>query len=83
MSAISDAFRRVADEIDHNAAGDFAGAYCIVSPAPEGEQPRVLKALFLDSERDYASFLGIVGARIKLLLDEIADAQRQGQQFRR
>ncbi len=83
MRTISDAFRKIADEIDHNEASDFAGAFCIVAPAIEGEQPRVLRGLYLDSDKSGAAFWGIIGGRIKVVMDEIGELERKGQAFRR
>ncbi len=84
MSAISDAFRKIADEIYHNEASDFAGAFCIVAPAVnEGDEPRIIKGLYLDSEKSGAAFWGIIGGRIKVVMDEIGELERKGQAFRR
>ena len=78
MSEISEAFRRVADAIDHNENGNFAGAFCIVAPPiVEGEEPKVIEGLYLDSEKSGASFWGIIAGRIKIVLDGIADFERQ------
>ena len=85
MTKISDAFRRVADAIDHNdGKGDFAGAFCIVAPPiEEGGEPKVIEGLYLDSEKSGASFWGIISGRIKVVVDGISDLERQGRPMRR
>ena len=56
MSKLSDAFREMADRIDHNEASPFGGAIVIVTPAPEGGEPEIFETILLGRTTDPVIF---------------------------
>lgn len=47
MSKVSDAFREMAERIDHNEGSPFGGAIVIVTPAQEGLEPEIFETVLL------------------------------------
>lgn len=82
--SISDRFRRMADQIDHNAAGSFAGAYVIVPPhlqdvgAAELFPP--IEVLVLDTSQSPVQFLSMLSAKVATALEHVkmVEAQQSG-----
>lgn len=70
----SEPFKAMADQIDHNEAGGFAGAFVI---APPGAEPH--RMLFLNPSADAAIFWGTLKTVVDMALAELA--QQQGGQF--
>lgn len=68
----SDSFRKMAEQIDHNAQSGFGGAAVIVPPGDSGE---VIELLLLDSKGDPAQFLSTLMTRIQLMVQDL-EAQR-------
>lgn len=66
-------FKAMADQIDHNADGGFAGAFVIVEPGGEVKQ-----MLLLNPSADPAIFWGAVKTIVDMALADLAQAQ-QGQ----
>ena len=66
-------FRRLADKIDLNRDGGFAGAFVIMPP--DGE---VQELLVLDNAGNPAVFWSIVQTRAQIALAEIDEANRTG-----
>ena len=74
-------FRKMADDIMHNANGDFGGAFVLVPPKGAGN---VIATLVLDNTGDAAQFWSNLQVKCKLQLDELATASRNQQAgFRR
>ena len=67
------AFRRMADRIDHNKDSTFGGA-CIIIPPAGGGTP--VELLVLDAAGSPAQFWGVVSTRIKQVLEELEQQQR-------
>jgi hypothetical protein len=74
MSELSDAFRRMADKIDHNEGGGFGGAYVIVAPG----DGKTFDLLMLDSAASPAMFWHSLQTRVQIALADIDDAERGG-----
>lgn len=67
-------FKEMAERIDHNADGGFAGAFVIVEPGGEAKQ-----MLLLNPSADPAIFWGAVKTVVDMALADLA--QQQGGQF--
>ncbi len=82
-------FRRMADQIDHNASGSFAGAYVIVPPAFGDAQMTELfppiEVLVLDTSQSPVQFLSMLSAKIATALAHVEhlEAQARGYAGRR
>lgn len=84
MSDLSDAFRKMADAIDHNDGKlPFGGAFVIVPPSNENEPPHPLSLLILDTTNNPAQFWGTLKAKADLTIRQLDDVQRMGQGFPR
>lgn len=73
--SISDRFRRMADQIDHNAGGSFAGAYVIVPPilqdAGAAELFPPIEVLVLDTSQSPVQFLSMLSAKVAVALEHV------------
>lgn len=73
--SISDRFRRMADQIDHNATGSFAGAYVIVPPALMDEGAVALfppiEVLVLDTSQSPVQFLQMLSSKVAIALEHV------------
>ena len=85
--SISDRFRRMADQIDHNATGSFAGAYVIVPPhlqdvgAAELFPP--IEVLVLDTSQSPVQFLQMLSAKVAVALEQVRAQEAQSQGYGR
>lgn len=70
----SEPFRAMAEQIEHNAAAEFAGAFVLAPPGSESH-----RMLFLTPTGDPAIFWGTLRTVVDMALAEIA--QQQGGQF--
>lgn len=69
----SDRFRRMADQIDHNAAsGAFAGACVIVPPQGAGSP---MEIIVLDPDAGAVQFWSLVVAKVNVQLEEMKKAE--------
>lgn len=76
-------FRKMADDIMHNADNGFGGAFVIIPPVGGGNP---ISVLLLDSANDAAMFWGLIGPKAQMALQELMDKTRNGsagQAFRR
>lgn len=76
----SEAFRRMADRIDHNKESGFGGACVFVPPAGAGTP---IEVLILDSQADIAQFYTTVATRLEIALNQIKEQNVQSQAFGR
>lgn len=81
----SDRFRRMADQIDHNAAGAFAGAYVIVPPPFEQGQELFppIEVLVLDTTQSPVQFLTLLQSKVATALAHIERLEAQAGGFGR
>ncbi len=85
MSDISDCFRRMADLIDHNKDGAFAGAYVIVPP-PFGQGQELfppIEVLTLDTTQSPVQFLQTLQSKVATALAHIERLEQQAGGFGR
>jgi hypothetical protein len=75
MSAAGDLFRAMAERIERQAEGDFAGAMLLVPPG-EGEPLQVLLA---DPEQKPEHFWNIAKVRVDIALGNLVDEQRRAE----
>lgn len=70
---LADAFRKMADRIEHNAGSEFGGA-CLIVPPFNGGDP--IEFLLLGPKPDLAQFYSTIQTRIQMVLQEIQEKQR-------
>lgn len=75
---VSTPFRKMAEQIEHNAGAGFGGACVIVPPANGGEP---IELLMLDPKGDIAQFYATIQSRITVLLQKLEDQQRVAQGY--
>lgn len=82
-------FRRMADQIDHNASGSFAGAYVIVPPKFDdpgmSEIFPAIEVLVLDTTQSPLQFLAMLSAKVAVALEHVKmlEVQKSGYGGRR
>lgn len=69
-------FRKMADDIMHNAENGFGGAFVIVPPSGGGNP---ISVLMLDSANDAAQFWGLIGPKAQMALQDLVNQTRNGQ----
>ena len=71
-------FDEMSARIERNDAGDFAGAFVIVTP--DGKSKSLL---LLDNSQSAAAFWGLLKSTAEIALQEVEDEQRMGQSYGR
>jgi len=77
---ISDLFRKMADDIDRNAAAGFGGAFVCVPPTNGGDS---FQTLIVGEAIDPSDFWNLLATKSKAQMSAVDAAQRTGQAFRR
>lgn len=78
--ALAAPFAAMAEQIRHNGAQSFGGAFVIVPPAIGGEP---IVTLVLDPKQDPILFWASVKSKIDMVLAQLEEAARGHQAFRR
>lgn len=78
--AISDLFRKMADDIDRNAGAGFGGAFVCVPPTNGGE---AFQTLIVGEGADPSDFWVMLKSKSQAQINAVDAAQRSGQAFRR
>jgi hypothetical protein len=74
---LAERFRAMADRIERNPS-EFGGA-CVIIPPGGGEG---IEFLLIDAKGDVAQFFGAVMTKVQVVMEEMKDQQRRGQQWR-
>ena len=78
--AISDLFRKMADDIDRNDGAGFGGAFVCVPPKDGGE---AFKTLIVGEDSDPSDFWVLLKSKAEAQIRAVDSASRQGQAFGR
>lgn len=78
VSELSEAFRQIADAIDANEERPFGGAFVIIAPAAEGDEPEILSGLHIERNQNAANFWGFLKGKVDIKIMEMQEQERRG-----